>query len=51
MTDRSTPRSCVAELDLVDASLGDVIALVAVGDTERETDPSEFAMIPIAIAG
>jgi hypothetical protein len=38
-------------LDLSGASPGDVVALLVRGDTALETDPGDFEVIPIVIAG
>lgn len=49
MTDWATPAPYSVTLDLVGASSGDVVTLIAVGDTGLETDPSEFGVIPVMI--
>jgi hypothetical protein len=51
MTDWTTPVPYAVTLDLTAADLGDLVALVAVGDTGLETDPSEFAAIPVVVGG
>lgn len=51
MTDWTTPVPYVVTLDLAGATPGDVVTLVAVGDTGLGVDPSEFAAIPVVIAG
>lgn len=51
MTDWTTPVPYSVTLDLSAAAEGDVVVLVAVGDTGLGTDPSEFAAIPVVITG
>ena len=51
MTDWTTPVPYSVTLDLSAAVEGDVVALVAVGDTGLGPDPSEFAAIPVVIGG
>jgi hypothetical protein len=51
MTDWATPVPYSVTLDLSSAAPGDVVSLIALGDTGLETDPSEFAAIPVVVAG
>ena len=51
MTDWTTPVPYAVTLDVSAAAEGDVITLVAVGDTGLGTDPSEFAAIAVVVAG
>ena len=50
MTDWTTPVPYAVTLDLSGASPGDVVAVVAVGDTGLGVDPSEFAAIAVVVS-
>jgi hypothetical protein len=46
-----TPEPFAVELDLGDASPGDVVVLLVCGGAGLETDPGDFGAIPVVIAG
>lgn len=50
-TDWMVPSPYSVSLDVSAAEPGDVVALLTRGDTGLENDPSEFAAVPILIAG